>query len=133
VRPDHLVQFAFMGARSRAACWGSSARGSGSCRTGSRPGKGREEVVEAHAALAEKVGPGAAFDFIGNVEGFASPPGVADVIVTDGFHGNVALKVAEGVSQAMLGYVPLGRDVVAAREGRRPAPAAAPCARCATS
>jgi glycerol-3-phosphate acyltransferase PlsX len=42
------------------------------------------------------------FEFVGNVEGGDLTSGVADVIVTDGFTGNVALKVMEGVSQTML-------------------------------
>ena len=41
-------------------------------------------------------------NFIGNVEGFAIGTGAADVIVADGFTGNVALKVMEGSSSALL-------------------------------
>ena len=44
-----------------------------------------------------------AFEFVGNVEGGDVVAGVADVIVTDGFTGNIALKLMEGVSQTMLG------------------------------
>ena len=46
-----------------------------------------------------------AFEFVGNVEGGDVVAGVADVIVTDGFTGNIALKLMEGVSQTMLGAV----------------------------
>jgi glycerol-3-phosphate acyltransferase PlsX len=66
---------------------------------GEEAGKGREEVVAAHAALAGHPG------FVGNVEGFAIGTGAADVIVADGFTGNVALKVMEGTSAALLGAV----------------------------
>ena len=44
-------------------------------------------------------------NFVGNVEGFAIGTGAADVIVADGFTGNVALKVMEGSSAALLGAV----------------------------
>ena len=103
VRPEHLVQFAFMGASLARAVLGVERPRVGLLSNGTEPGKGREEVVEAHAALTARVGD--AFDFIGNVEGFAVTAGVADVIVTDGFTGNVTLKVAESVSQAMIGFV----------------------------
>jgi glycerol-3-phosphate acyltransferase PlsX len=66
---------------------------------GTEPEKGREEVVEAHARLRDMEG------FVGNVEGFAITQGVADVIVTDGFTGNVTLKVLEATSQAIIAAV----------------------------
>jgi phosphate acyltransferase len=101
-RSEHLVQFAFMGA-ALAQAQGLGRPRVGLLSNGTEPGKGREEVVEAHAVLAERAG--AAFDFVGNVEGFAVTEGVADVIVTDGFTGNVTLKVLEGVSQGMVRFV----------------------------
>ena len=52
-------------------------------------------------------------NFVGNVEGFAIGTGAADVIVADGFTGNVALKVMEGSSAALLGAVRGGGDVLA--------------------
>ncbi len=42
---------------------------------------------------------------MGNVEGFSLIEGAADVVVTDGFTGNVALKVMEGVSKGMVGFI----------------------------
>jgi glycerol-3-phosphate acyltransferase PlsX len=45
------------------------------------------------------------FEFVGNVEGGDIVSGRADVIVTDGFTGNIALKLMEGVSQTMLGAI----------------------------
>ncbi|MDQ3740951.1 MAG: phosphate acyltransferase PlsX, partial [Actinomycetota bacterium] len=100
-RPEHLVQFAFMGAALSSAVLGVARPRVGLLSNGTEPGKGRDEVLEAHARLAGMRG----LDFIGNVEGFALTEGVADVIVTDGFTGNVALKTAEGVSQGMIGFV----------------------------
>jgi glycerol-3-phosphate acyltransferase PlsX len=69
---------------------------------GEEPNKGPEDVVAAHAALAEHPGE---LNFVGNVEGFAIGTGAADVIVADGFAGNVALKVMEGTSAALLGAI----------------------------
>jgi glycerol-3-phosphate acyltransferase PlsX len=69
---------------------------------GEESSKGTEIVVAAHAALRDKPGE---LNFIGNVEGFAIGTGAADVIVADGFAGNITLKVMEGTSAALLGAV----------------------------
>ncbi len=69
---------------------------------GEEPKKGTPDVVEAHAALAAA---GEAIDFVGNVEGRDLLAGAADVIVTDGFTGNVALKTIEGTARAVAGAV----------------------------
>jgi glycerol-3-phosphate acyltransferase PlsX len=65
---------------------------------GTEAERGREEVVEAGARLRDTDG----LAFVGNVEGFAVGTGAADVIVCDGFTGNVALKVMEGTSAVLL-------------------------------
>ena len=70
--------------------------------------KGTPLIVEAHAALSMRMAEGGRYDFIGNVEGNEVTAGIADVIVTDGFTGNVALKLMEGVSETMLRAI---RDV----------------------
>ena len=101
-RPEHLVQFAHMGAALAHSVLGVERPRVGLLSNGTEPGKGRDEVVEAHQRIAAG---GGAFDFVGNVEGFALTEGVADVIVTDGFTGNVALKVSEAISQGMIGFV----------------------------
>ena len=64
---------------------------------GEESGKGREEVTAAHAMLARAPG----IDFVGNVEGGDLPAGAADVVVTDGFTGNVALKLMEGTARTV--------------------------------
>jgi phosphate acyltransferase len=102
-RPEHLVQFAFMGAAFGSTILGLERPRVALLSNGTEPGKGREEVVEAHRRL--RTQQTTAFEFVGNVEGFGVTEGVADVIVTDGFTGNVALKAIEGVSQAMIGFV----------------------------
>jgi glycerol-3-phosphate acyltransferase PlsX len=66
--------------------------------------RGSEVVVQAGAVLAARSSEGD-LRWVGNVEGSDIVGGVADVIVTDGFTGNIALKLMEGVSQTMLGAV----------------------------
>jgi glycerol-3-phosphate acyltransferase PlsX len=100
-RPEHLAQFAYMGAALASSVLGVERPRVGLLSNGTEPGKGRDEVVEAHGRLST----GPAFEFVGNVEGFALTEGVADVIVTDGFTGNVVLKSIEAVSQGMIGFV----------------------------
>jgi glycerol-3-phosphate acyltransferase PlsX len=102
VRPEHLVQFAHMGAAFMEVVMGVARPRVALLSNGEEPSKGPEDVVAAHAALTERP---AGLEFVGNVEGFAIGTGVADVLVTDGFTGNVALKVMEGTSGALLGAV----------------------------
>jgi phosphate acyltransferase len=103
VRREHLVQFAFMGAALSHTVLGVERPRVGLLSNGEEAGRGSPLVVEAHAELAERVGAGTdAFVFVGNVEGGDVTSGVADVIVTDGFTGNVALKLIESVSQTIL-------------------------------
>lgn len=64
---------------------------------GTEPTKGLPEIVEAHAMLKELE----ALHFIGNIEGVHIPRGAADVIVCDGFTGNITLKMLEGVSETV--------------------------------
>jgi glycerol-3-phosphate acyltransferase PlsX len=101
VRPEHLVQFAHMGAAFMEAVGGVASPRVALLANGTERSKGTENVVAAHDALTGVEG----LNFIGNVEGFAIGTGVADVIVADGFTGNVALKVMEGSSAALLGAV----------------------------
>jgi phosphate acyltransferase len=96
-RPEHLVQFAFMGAALAQIVLGVNQPRVGLLSNGEEEMKGTPLVREAHEQLA-----GSPLNFVGNVEGLDITSGAADVIVTDGFTGNVALKVAEGVSQTML-------------------------------
>ncbi|MGZ8649698.1 MAG: phosphate acyltransferase PlsX [Solirubrobacteraceae bacterium] len=102
VRPEHLVQFAYMGAAFMEAVIGIERPRVALLSNGEEPAKGTEEVVAAHAALAEGRG---GLNFVGNLEGFAVGSGTADVIVADGFTGNVALKVMEGTSAVLLDAV----------------------------
>ncbi|MBJ7330753.1 MAG: phosphate acyltransferase PlsX [Solirubrobacteraceae bacterium] len=98
VRPEHLVQFAYMGAALSQVVLGVERPRVALLSNGEEPTKGTAEVVEAHARLSMAAG----LDFVGNVEGHRLLEGVADVVVADGFSGNVALKVLEGTSQRTL-------------------------------
>jgi glycerol-3-phosphate acyltransferase PlsX len=101
VRAQHLVQFAFLGAAFSAAVLGVERPRVGLLSVGEEAGKGREEVVAANEILAHTGG----IDFVGNVEGRDLPAAVADVVVTDGFTGNVALKLMEGTAKAVTGAI----------------------------
>ncbi|HEX5853940.1 MAG TPA: phosphate acyltransferase PlsX [Solirubrobacteraceae bacterium] len=105
-RREHLVQFAFMGAALARTVLGVKHPRVGLLSNGEESARGSALVLEAHAELADQaMGEGAAFEFVGNVEGGDVTAGVADVIVTDGLTGNIALKLMEAVSQTMLGAV----------------------------
>jgi glycerol-3-phosphate acyltransferase PlsX len=108
VRPEILVQFAFMGAAYASAVLGIECPRVGLLSNGSEAQRGSALVLETHARLAEQCAGSEALVFVGNVEGSGLTQGLADVVVTDGFTGNVALKLVEGVSQATLGAI---RDV----------------------
>ena len=100
VRPEHLVQFAHMGAAFMEAVIGLERPRVALLSNGTEVTKGTEDVRAAHAALAGAVG--GPLEFAGMVEGFAVGTGEADVIVTDGFTGNVFLKVMEGTADTLL-------------------------------
>ena len=104
-RPEHLVQFAFMGAALATVLLDVPRPRVGLLSNGEEQGRGSPLVVAARAELAERLAAmsgTAPFELVGNVEGGDLTSGAADVVVTDGFTGNVALKVAEGVSQTVL-------------------------------
>jgi glycerol-3-phosphate acyltransferase PlsX len=71
---------------------------------GEEAAKGTRDVVEAHARLAA-LGAAEGHEFAGNVEGHEVPAAAVDVVVTDGFTGNVALKVMEGTARTVVGAV----------------------------
>ena len=96
VRPERLVQFAHMGAAFMESVLGVGRPTVGLLSVGKEAGKGTPEVIDAHGRLSE--GP---LNFVGNVEGFDLPAAAARVVVTDGFTGNVALKVMEGSSRTV--------------------------------
>jgi glycerol-3-phosphate acyltransferase PlsX len=93
-RPGHLVQFAQMGSIYIERAFGVAQPRVGLLSNGEEPSKGNQLVQETFPLLAAAPG----IDFYGNVEGNDITRGVVDVVVTDGFTGNVALKTAEGAA-----------------------------------
>lgn len=115
--PDNLVQFAVMGAIFGQAVLGRTRPSIGLLNVGAEALKGNDVVKEASNRLQDMKLPG---HFHGFVEGNDIPAGTVDVVVTDGFTGNIALKTAEGTAAlvnewlrrtfrssvfAMLGYL----------------------------
>ncbi|MDQ3692483.1 MAG: phosphate acyltransferase PlsX [Chloroflexota bacterium] len=93
-KPDNLVQFARMGSLYVERVRGVARPRVGLLSNGAEAAKGNQLVRDVYPLLAATPG----VTFIGNIEGNDLTRGVADVVVTDGFTGNVALKVAEGVA-----------------------------------
>ncbi|MDO8669897.1 MAG: phosphate acyltransferase PlsX [Dehalococcoidia bacterium] len=99
-RPVHLLEFAIMGSVYMEKVFGLKAPRVGILSIGEEATKGNQLVLESHGLLKES-----GLNFMGNVEGKDLPKGVADVVVTDGFTGNVAIKITEGVSEFLLGTI----------------------------
>jgi len=100
-RPRHLLQFAIMGGVYARVALGAERPRIGLLSIGEEETKGNELTRDAHRLL--KAAP---INFVGNVEGREIYSGVADVIVCDGFTGNVVLKTSEGLVEtveALLG------------------------------
>ena len=91
-RPEHLLQFAHMGVDLRPGDPRLRNPEVALLSIGEEPEKGNRLVREAHRLLAED----ADIRFVGNIEGRQLLEGGADVVVCDGFTGNMALKVLEG-------------------------------------
>jgi glycerol-3-phosphate acyltransferase PlsX len=102
-RPEHLVQFAHMGSAFAQAVMGIDSPRVALLSNGEEPGKGTPDLVSVHEQLAASGGTG--LNFIGNVEGTQVTGGAADVVVMDGFTGNITLKLIEGVSGRTLGAI----------------------------
>ena len=95
-RPQHLVQFAVMGSAYARMALGVESPRVGLLSVGEEESKGNELTREAHQLLKS-----APVRFVGNVEGRDVYSGEADVIVCDGFTGNVTLKISEGVVETV--------------------------------
>jgi len=98
-KPFHLLQFAIMGHIYTRDILGIEDPKVGLLNIGEEEGKGNELTKQAFELL--KGGP---FNFVGNVDGKRLYSGFADVIVCDGFVGNVALKTSEAVAEAMVDF-----------------------------
>jgi glycerol-3-phosphate acyltransferase PlsX len=96
-RPEYLFQFAIMGSIYAERVLGVPNPRVAILSNGEEEGKGSQLVQEAVPLLKEST-----LNFVGNAEGKDIPWGLADVVVTDGFTGNVVIKLAEGVSKFLL-------------------------------
>ncbi len=96
-RPEHLLQFATMGAVFAEEILGIANPEVRLLSIGEEPEKGNQLTLEAHALLVASD-----LNFTGNAEGRDVLAGAADVVVTDGFTGNVALKAVEGTIRTLL-------------------------------
>jgi phosphate acyltransferase len=96
-RPEHLVQFGHMGAVFAEEILGIGAPDVALLSIGEEADKGNRLVREAHPALAAS-----GLRFVGNVEGRVLLAKAADVVVCDGFTGNIALKLLEGTIRTVL-------------------------------
>ncbi len=100
-KPHHLLQFAHLGHIYAQDLMGVANPRIGLLNIGEEPEKGDELAVEAHQRLASQPG----LHFIGNVEGREIIQGTCDVLVCDGFVGNVLLKFYESVAQFIIGLL----------------------------
>ena len=99
-RPSYLVQFAKMGAVYSREVVGVANPRVGLLNTGEESSKGNEITSEAYDLLKQSD-----LNFVGNIEGQNVHKGLCDVVVADGFTGNVALKVGEGMADYILQQV----------------------------
>ena len=100
---DHLVDLAVMGAAMARILFGLDRPSVGLLNIGVEEAKGLEPVREASAVLREQTLPGLTYH--GFVEGNDIGKGTVDVVVTEGFAGNIALKTAEGTARQMAEYL----------------------------
>jgi glycerol-3-phosphate acyltransferase PlsX len=96
-KPEMLVQFAHMGSVYMERVYGIPEPRIALLSNGEEESKGNKEVQKAHKLLKKSK-----INFIGNVEGRDLSKGIADVLVTDGFTGNVLLKMGEGLGEMLL-------------------------------
>ncbi len=99
-RPNHLVQFAQLGATYVEEVFGISSPRIALLNNGEEPTKGNRLVRESYRLLKET-----GLNFVGNMEGHDITKSKADIIVTDGFTGNIVLKTIEGLSDTLLNSV----------------------------
>ncbi len=97
VTSDNIMQFAFMGATYMEKIYGIERPRIGQLNNGAEYNKGTPLQVESYQMLSDS-----GLNFVGNVESKELPFGVCDVLVTDGFAGNILLKSIEGVSKFFM-------------------------------
>ncbi|MHB1133720.1 MAG: phosphate acyltransferase PlsX [Chloroflexota bacterium] len=101
VRAQHLCQFALLGSAYMEKALGRARPRVALLANGEEDSKGNQVVQEAHKLLRESP-----LNFVGNIEGRDIPTGEkADVVVCDGFVGNVVIKLSEGLSESLFGIL----------------------------
>ena len=100
-KPQHLVQFARLGHTYVQDLMGRASPRVGLLNIGEEPGKGDELTLETHRLLTTQEG----INFVGNIEGRDIIKGACDVVVCDGFVGNVLLKFYESVAAFIVGLL----------------------------
>ena len=96
-KPDYLVQFAQMGSVYMEKIFGVEKPRVGLLSNGEEDTKGNSLVCEAHKLLRTTK-----LNFVGNIEGNNLPSNSTDVVVTDGFTGNILIKVGEGIGEVIV-------------------------------
>ena len=96
-RPEHLVQFAHLGDIYAREVFGVESPTVGLLNMGAEDGKGNKLAKETYPALKQT-----RLNFIGNVEGHDISKGTANIVVTDGFTGNIVIKTLEGLGETIL-------------------------------
>lgn len=100
VTSDNIMQFAFMGAKYMEKIYGIERPRVGQLNNGTEYNKGNALQVESYQLLSES-----GLNFVGNVESKTVPFGACDVLVCDGYTGNIFLKSVEGMSKFMMGIL----------------------------
>ncbi|MCL5951075.1 MAG: phosphate acyltransferase PlsX [Chloroflexi bacterium] len=100
VKPEYLFQFAIMGSAYAERVMGTPEPRVGLLSNGEEEGKGPLVVREAYSLLKTS-----RLNFIGNVEGKDVPKGKADVVVSDGYAGNIVIKLSEGLAETLVGFI----------------------------
>ena len=101
VRPEHIQQFAIMGSVYAQDVLGIERPSVRILSNGEEAGKGNQLVISSSKLLEETPG----LNFAGNIESKEIPTGLADVVVTDGFTGNIFVKTAETTARLMTGVI----------------------------
>jgi glycerol-3-phosphate acyltransferase PlsX len=112
-KPHHLIQFAHLGSTYVRDTLGRENPRVALLNVGEEPGKGSELVVETHGLLAVEPG----INFVGNIEGRDFIGGEHDVVVCDGFVGNILLKFYESVAPVIVSRLHEELDQSEASEG----------------
>ncbi|MGM9608382.1 MAG: phosphate acyltransferase PlsX [Oscillospiraceae bacterium] len=100
-KPEYLLQYAFMGSYYAGHVLGKPEPRVGLLNIGAEPSKGTDLQIETYALL-KKAGEEGRINFVGNVEAREAVTGAVDVIVSDGYAGNIMLKAMEGTGLLLM-------------------------------